>query len=160
MRVPVPSKTPVSVLALAVATTSALPNLVFAQGALEEVIVTAQKREESSQDTPISITALSESAIENRGIANSQDLMGQVPGLSGFDSPGSRSAVALNMRGISGGGPANLSVDPAIALYLDGVYIGKQVGSAMDVAEIERIEVLRGPQGTPALATTISANSS
>ena len=52
------------------------------------------------------------------------------------------------MRGISGGGPNNLSVDPAIALYQDGVYIGKQIGSAMDVAEIERIEVLRGPQGT------------
>ncbi len=134
-------------LALAAVTYYSAPALAQSTG-LEEVIVTAQKREESSQDTPISITALSAAAIENRGVYNTQDLMGQVPGMSGFDSPGSRSAVALNMRGISGGGPANLSVDPAIALYQDGVYIGKQVGSAMDVAEIERIEVLRGPQGT------------
>ncbi|GAB3270987.1 hypothetical protein GCM10027297_02810 [Parahaliea aestuarii] len=135
-------------LALSLALTpTALP--VLAQGgALEEVVVTAQKREESSQDTPISITALSESNIENRGINNSEDLIGQIPGVSGYDSPGSRAATAINMRGVSGGAPANLSLDPAVALYLDGVYVGKQVGSAMDVAEIERIEVLRGPQGT------------
>jgi len=133
-------------LSLALAPT-ALP--VLAQGgALEEVVVTAQKREESSQDAPISITALSESNIENRGINNSEDLIGQIPGVSGYDSPGSRAATAINMRGVSGGAPANLSLDPAVALYLDGVYVGKQVGSAMDVAEIERIEVLRGPQGT------------
>ena len=149
MRAYTPSQRPVSAIALAVAAAISCPAPALSQSAgLEEVIVTAQKREESSQDTPISITALSESAIENRGIYNTQDLMGQVPGLSGFDSPGSRSAVALNMRGISGGGPANLSIDPVIALYQDGVFIGKQVGSAMDVAEIERIEVLRGPQGT------------
>ena len=138
-----------STIAMAVAAVTLGPAPAMSQNTgLEEVIVTAQKREESSQDTPISITALSESAIENRGVYNTQDLIGQIPGMSGFDSPGSRSAVALNMRGISGGSPANLSVDPAIALYQDGVYIGKQVGSAMDVAEIERIEVLRGPQGT------------
>ncbi len=139
---------PVSVLLLAAATTTG-SSPVLSQGlALEEVVVTAQKREESIQDTPISMTALGEFAIENRGIANTEDLMGQVPGLSGFNSPGSRSAVALNMRGVISSSPANLSVDPVIALYMDGVYIGKQVGSAMDVAEIERIEVLRGPQGT------------
>lgn len=138
----------VSVLPLAVAAAiCSLPAFSQVSG-LEEVLVTAQKREASLQETSISITALGETDLENRGISNTEDLMGQIPGLSGFNSPGSRSAVALNMRGISGGSPANLSIDPAIALYMDGVYIGKQVGSAMDVAEIERIEVLRGPQGT------------
>ncbi|PLW69575.1 TonB-dependent receptor [Pseudohalioglobus lutimaris] len=139
---------PVSVLSLAVAAAIGSSPVFSQVTGLEEVVVTAQKREESLQETPISITALGESAIENRGVANTEDLMGQIPGLSGFSSPGSRSAVALNMRGIIGGSPANLSIDPAIALYMNGVYIGKQVGSAMDVAEIERIEVLRGPQGT------------
>ncbi|WP_116364939.1 TonB-dependent receptor [Parahaliea mediterranea] len=125
----------------------ALPAL--AQGnALEEVVVTAQKREESSQDTPISISALSETAVTNRDIRNTEDLIGQLPGVGGFSAPGSRGATSLSMRGVSGGSPANLSLDPAVAQYLDGVYIGKLVGSSMDVAEIERIEVLRGPQGT------------
>ena len=137
-----------SLLSVAVATTIGSSQALAQGPALEEVLVTAQKRVESMQETPISITALSDAAITNKGIYNTEDLMGQVPGLSGFNSPGSRSAVALNLRGISGGSPANLSIDPAIALYLDGVYLGKQVGSAMDVAEIERIEVLRGPQGT------------
>lgn len=139
---------PTSVLSLVV-TAAICSSQAAAEGpALEEVLVTAQKRVESLQETPISVTALSESAIENKGIFNTEDLMGQIPGVSGFNSPGSRSAVALNVRGITGGSPANLSIDPAIGLYMDGVYVGKQVGSAMDVAEIERIEVLRGPQGT------------
>ncbi|MBN7797998.1 TonB-dependent receptor [Parahaliea mediterranea] len=137
-------------LALAIsllAAPCALPALAQG-GALEEVVVTAQKREESSQDTPISISALSASAIENRDIRNTEDLIGQLPGVGGFSAPGSRGATSLAMRGVSGGSPANLSLDPAVAQYLDGVYIGKLIGSSMDVAEIERIEVLRGPQGT------------
>src|SRR5690625_5812123 len=68
--------------------------------------------------------------------------------MNGFSAPGSRGAVSLTLRGVAAGSPANLSLDPAIALYMDGVYVGKLVGSAMDVAEIERIETLRGPQGT------------
>ncbi|GAB3270994.1 TonB-dependent receptor [Parahaliea aestuarii] len=137
-------------LALAISLLSvpvALPALAQG-GALEEVVVTAQKREESSQDTPISITALSATAVENRGISNSEDLIGELPGLSGYTAPGSRGASSLAMRGVSAGNPANLSLDPSVAMYMDGVYVGKLVGSAMDVAEIERIEVLRGPQGT------------
>ncbi|WP_339639009.1 TonB-dependent receptor [uncultured Haliea sp.] len=116
--------------------------------ALEEVIVTAQKRAESSQETPISITALTSDALTQRRIENTQDLIGQVPGVAGFNAPGSRGATSLAIRGFGGGSPANLSLDPAVAVYLDGVYVGKMQGSAMDVAELERIEVLRGPQGT------------
>ncbi|MDP5063040.1 MAG: TonB-dependent receptor [Haliea sp.] len=116
--------------------------------ALEEVIVTAQKRAESTQETPISITALTAGALEQRGIENTESLIGQVPGLSGFNAPGSRGATSLAIRGFAGGSPANLSLDPAVAVYLDGVYVGKMQGSALDVAELERIEVLRGPQGT------------
>ncbi|TXS92779.1 TonB-dependent receptor plug domain-containing protein [Parahaliea maris] len=137
-------------LALAIsllAAPAALPALAQG-GALEEVVVTAQKREQSSQETPISISALSASNIENRAIRNTEDLIGQLPGVAGFSAPGSRGATSLAMRGVAGGNPANLSLDPSVGMYLDGVYIGKANGSAMDVAEIERIEVLRGPQGT------------
>lgn len=119
-----------------------------AQGALEEVIVTAQKREESNQDVPIAITALTTEAIQNRGINNTESLLGQVPGIGGFNSPGSRSNVGLSIRGVSAGSPANLSTDPTAGIYLDGVFLGKMTGSSMDVAELERIEILRGPQGT------------
>lgn len=115
---------------------------------LEEVIVTAQKREESLQETPLSITALGASAIEQRGITNTGDLIGEIPGVAGFESPGSKGTTGLTIRGMASGAPANLSVDPAIGIYLDGVFLGKNVGSAMDVAELERVEILRGPQGT------------
>lgn len=117
-------------------------------GALEEIVVTAQKREENLQETPISITALTGNAIAKRGIANSGDLIREIPGVAGFEAPGSRGTTGLTIRGMASGGPNNLSLDPAIGIYIDGVFIGKNVGSAMDVAELERIEVLKGPQGT------------
>lgn len=119
-----------------------------AQTYLEEVIVTAQKRTESLQDTPLSISALTADALEQRDITNTEQLIDNVAGLHGFDAPGSRGATSLNIRGFGGGSPANLSLDPAVGVYLDGVYLGKMTGSGMDVAELERVEVLRGPQGT------------
>lgn len=145
---------PVHPLALVVsALTSAMVITAQAQtptpsGALEEVIVTAEKRAESNQDVPIAITAFSQRDIEQRGISNVEDLLGQIPGVGGFTSPGSRGNTGLSIRGVSGGSPSNLSLDPAVAIYMDGVYLGKMTGVSTDVAELERIEVLRGPQGT------------
>ncbi len=115
---------------------------------LEEIIVTAEKRVQSNQDVPISITAFNEKDIQQRGLANVSDLLGQIPGLGGFTAPGSRANTSVSIRGVSGGSPSNLSNDPAVAVYLDGVYVGKMTGVSLDVAEMERIEVLRGPQGT------------
>ena len=115
---------------------------------LEEVVVTAQKRAEESQDVPISISALSEVDLERRGVLNAGDLINTLPNMVGFESPGSRSNLSINLRGVGGGASSNLSTDPATGMYIDGVYLGKQVASALDVAELERIEVLRGPQGT------------
>jgi iron complex outermembrane receptor protein len=119
-----------------------------ASGVLEEVVVTAEKRVESNQEVPIAITAFNEKTIEQRGISNAADLLGQIPGVGGFTSPGSRANTGLSIRGVSGGSPSNLSTDPAVAQYMDGVYVGKMTGVSLDVAEMERIEVLRGPQGT------------
>lgn len=117
-------------------------------GALEEVIVTAEKRTESLQEVPIAITAFDQKEIGQRGISNIADLLGQIPSVGGFTAPGSRGNTSLSIRGVSGGSPSNLSLDPAVGIYMDGVYLGKMTGVSTDVAELERIEVLRGPQGT------------
>ena len=112
------------------------------------VVVTAQKRAENLQETPIAITALSESDIQNRGVSSLVDLHVAVPGVAGYEAPSSRGNVAFNIRGISSGNPNSVSADPANALYVDGVYLGKAVGNGVDALDLERIEVLRGPQGT------------
>ena len=117
----------------------------FAQ--LEEVVVTAERREASVQDTPISIEALTEKDIQERGIYNNLDLMNQVVGVNGYGSPQGTSSTAFVIRGIGDGAP-NISLDPAAGRYIDGVYIGKNQGSSPDVVDLARIEVLKGPQGT------------
>jgi len=154
MKIPFNKSALVSALVLAGASSSPLvlaqdePKSKVTSLMLEEVVVTAQKREEDSQDVPIAITALSETDLERRGVLNAGDLITTMPNMSGFESPGSRGNLGINMRGIGAGSPSNLSVDPATAMYLDGVYIGKQIASSLDVAELQRVEVLRGPQGT------------
>ena len=117
----------------------------FAQ--LEEVIVTAERREASLQDTPISIEALNEQQLQERGINNNLDLLTQVAGVQGYGSPQGGSSTAFAIRGIGDGAP-QISLDPATARYVDGVYIGKNQGSSIDVIDLARIEILKGPQGT------------
>ena len=117
----------------------------FAQ--LEEVVVTAERREASLQDTPISIEALTEKDIQERGINNNLDLLNEVVGVNGYGSPQGGSSTAFIIRGIGDGAP-QISLDPAAARYVDGVYIGKNQGSSPDIVDLARIEVLKGPQGT------------
>jgi outer membrane receptor protein involved in Fe transport len=125
----------------------------FAQ--LEEVVVTAERREASVQDTPISIEAISEKSIRERGIQSNLDLINEVAGVQGYGSPQGGSSTAFAIRGIGDGAP-QISVDPAAARYIDGVYIGKNQGSSVDVTDLARIEVLRGPQGTLSGRNSIS----
>ena len=115
---------------------------------LEEVIVTAEKRESNIQDTPISMEALTESAIESKGITDISSLLNAVPGMQGYEAPSARGNFSVNLRGIGSGNPNSPSVDPANAIYIDGVYLGKGAGNGVDAMDLERIEVLRGPQGT------------
>src|SRR6056297_3704815 len=82
------SGTHVKILALAVAAFALPTPQTLHAAVLEEVIVTAQKREQSNQDVPISITALGAETIERRGIQNTEDLIGQIPGVGGFTAPG------------------------------------------------------------------------
>lgn len=118
------------------------------QGGLEEIVVTAQKRAENLQTTPIAITALSAKTIAELGIANNKDLFGVIPNVQGFEPPSSRGNLSINIRGIPSGNANSVSNDPASAFYVDGVYVAKGFGVGLDVVDLERIEVLRGPQGT------------
>jgi iron complex outermembrane receptor protein len=115
--------------------------------ALEEVVVTAQKREESSQKTPISLAAFSTADLENKGINSLVDLRSEVPNLQLTPHPNSTTTTRVFMRGV-GNNDDQITQDPSVAVYLDGVYVARSQGLASDVADIERVEVLRGPQGS------------
>ena len=116
-------------------------------GTIEEVVVTAQKRAQLLQDVPLAISAISTAQIEERGIDNLLDLKALAPNLMVSKYPNSNVVTQVAIRGgvtINGA----MYWEPSTGLYLDGVYLGKAVGSVFDVVDIERIEILRGPQGT------------
>jgi iron complex outermembrane receptor protein len=114
---------------------------------IEEIVVTAQRREERLQDVPVAVTALTADQIESRGISDIGDLNALAPGLQISKTPSNTTISQVTIRGISQINPA-IYWDPAVGIYVDGVYIGKAQGSIFDVVDLERVEVLRGPQGT------------
>jgi iron complex outermembrane receptor protein len=121
-----------------------------AAGAVEEVIVTARRRAEDIQDTPISITAVSGQGLEARQTHDLGELDAFVPNLTVNSSAafsGSSQTAAVFLRGI-GQTDFTLNTDPAVGIYVDGVYISRAVGSLLDLVDVEQVEVLRGPQGT------------
>ncbi|EED34911.1 TonB-dependent receptor [Luminiphilus syltensis NOR5-1B] len=117
---------------------------------LEEIVVTAQKRAASLQDTPIAITAFTASALQDKGVNDISEIAYFTPNLV-FDttSPigGVSSGAAVFIRGV-GNTDFSLTTDPGVGTYVDGVYVSRSVGGVLDVLDVERIEVLRGPQGT------------
>ena len=114
----------------------------------EEVIVTATKRELSIYDVPVAISAFTADAIEKQGIRDLTDIGKFVPNMNvtGF-SAGHTSSTNPFIRGI-GLQDHLITTDPGVGVYVDGVYLGRQVGQNWSLANIERVEVLRGPQGT------------
>ena len=114
---------------------------------LEGITVTARRREETLQDVPIAVTALSAATLELRNVQNLGDLAGNVPNLVIHDARGSNSTLTTYIRGVGQADPTWGS-DPGVGLYLDDVYIARPQGALLDVFDIQRIEVLRGPQGT------------
>jgi iron complex outermembrane recepter protein len=117
--------------------------------ALEEIVVTAQKREESLQEAPLSISVLSGDELADRGIGNLKDLVtGAIPSVRFAPFYGRASAPALSMRGIQSGDVTQISRDPSFGIYVDGVYLGRVQGLGTEMLDVERMEVLRGPQGT------------
>ena len=114
----------------------------------EPVIVTAQKREQSIYDVPVAISAFNPDTIERQGITNLTDIAKFVPNLNVTEfSAGSTSSANPFIRG-HGLQDHLITTDPGVGVYVDGVYLGRQVGQNWSLANIERVEVLRGPQGT------------
>ncbi|MGD9597688.1 MAG: TonB-dependent receptor [Steroidobacteraceae bacterium] len=114
---------------------------------IQEVIVTAQKREESLQETPIAITAFTSRDLDAQRVTNTLDLLNKVPSLNLAPFAGTRAAPNLYIRGM-GNLIASTTKDMATGIYIDGVPVARAVGLATDIADLERVEVLRGPQGT------------
>ena len=134
-------------LCLAVMLASGLTaNSALAQ--LEEVIVTAQKRAESLQDTPIAISAYNSEAIEAMGLIDAKDVGAASPYLQMPAYPNATNNLALFIRGIGNADSIVLTKDPTVGVYYDGVYAARSTGLLSDLSELERVEILRGPQGT------------
>jgi iron complex outermembrane receptor protein len=117
---------------------------------LESIVVTARRRVESLQDTPVAVTALSADALEQRQVVSTTDLDKVAPNLQ-FHSygtlTGNNSAAQVFIRGI-GQTDATPAVDPGVGVYIDDVYMGRSVGGAMDFRDIASVQIVRGPQGT------------
>lgn len=117
-----------------------------AQAMLEEVVVTARRREESLQDLPLSVAAITADAMQAQGIYDIMDITDHVPNVN-FTNTGRRGVTALYIRGIGNDTPLSLAPVGA-GVYIDGHYLPNTVGNMLNTVDIERIEVLRGPQGT------------
>ena len=117
---------------------------------LEEVTVIARKREESLQQVPVAVTAFTGDNMAARGIVDVSQIADFTPNVQiDFTAPitGSSNAATIFIRGV-GQTDFLMSIDPGVGVYVDGVYLARSMGSVLDLLDIERIEVLRGPQGT------------
>lgn len=128
----------------------------FAQGASEEaseadgnvILVTANKREQDLQKTPIAITAVTAESVELLGISETTDLGAIAPNVSVNGGTTNATSAVVTIRGIPTSADEALGFDSPIGIYLDGVYLARSAAASFAIADIERIEVLRGPQGT------------
>ena len=123
---------------------------VQAQGEIEEVIVTAQKREQNVQDVPIAITALTGASMEAKAITQVAQVADFAPNV--YMDPttpfgASNNILAAYIRGI-GQSDFAFNLEPGVGVYLDGVYLARTIGANVDLLDVERLEVLKGPQGT------------
>jgi iron complex outermembrane receptor protein len=144
-------------LAATLATLAFTANLSRAQEAgvgapgdqLMEIVVTARKREESLEKTPIAISAYTAADLESRSLNNLSQISASTPSLSIAPSPqaANSNAYSVFMRGV-GQLDFTLFTDPGVGIYIDGVYIARNIGAMLDFIDIQRVEVLRGPQGT------------
>jgi iron complex outermembrane receptor protein len=117
------------------------------QAGVGTIIVTAERTATSIQDTPIAVTAISGEQLEATGAIVINDLAATVPNLTSTTGPQGSADANFFIRGV-GQFDFIITNDPGVGLYVDGVYLGRTVGAMLDAGDVERIEVLRGPQGT------------
>ena len=116
------------------------------QNVFEEIIVTAEKRDESLQTISQAVTAITESEIEDKNITSFVDLTAVVPGVTVAKNEGYKTVISI--RGVGNETNQNAIAAPSVAYHMDGVFIASPFSLQTDFLDIERIEVLRGPQGT------------
>ncbi len=139
-----------TLLAVVIATTGGLQvTSVHAQEqmALEEIIVTARRRQESLQETPIAVSAFSGDELTDIGINNLQDFRLVVPNMDVQNGNGVSGAANIFIRGV-GQRNSGIAIDSGVGIYLDGIYLARSDGALLDSIDVASVEVLRGPQGT------------
>ncbi|MBX3477520.1 MAG: TonB-dependent receptor [Brevundimonas sp.] len=138
-------------VALSAVSTSALAQDALTQepqaSALDDVVVTARRREESLQDVPVAVTAVSGEQLEAKGAIDITELARSTPSLTLNAARGSNSTLISFIRGVGQQDPL-WGFEPGVGLYLDDVYVARPQAAVLDIFDVERIEVLRGPQGT------------
>ena len=156
-------------LAIAIAATTVLPAPAFAQqastpsasadatsaetatqsdsGQVQEIIVSARRRNETIQSTPVAVSAIVPSMLEGKGTMNLTELQGAAPGVLITQQATGAATANISIRGIAFA-DVEKSFDPAVGINIDGVYIGTSTGQLLDFFDIASIEILRGPQGT------------
>ncbi|WP_279245967.1 TonB-dependent receptor [Candidatus Litorirhabdus singularis] len=127
--------------------TATSPVVMAEDAILEEVIVTARKRQESLQETPIAVTALGAEALREAGVRNLADLNSIAPNIEVQSANGNAPLANIYIRGIGqrNSGP---NIDSGVGIYIDDVYVGRPDGALLDLNDIASVQVLRGPQGT------------
>jgi iron complex outermembrane recepter protein len=140
-----------SVLALAIATQAFGQAAAEAEtGGIQDIVVTAQKRAENVQDVPIAISAFTSEALSERAVTSVASLSNIAPNVTldaGTPFSGSSAVLSAYIRGI-GANDFAFNIDPGVGIYLDGVYLARSVGANQELPDVERVEVLKGPQGT------------
>lgn len=114
---------------------------------LGSVTVTARRREESLQEVPIAVTALGEDQLQEYGVQTLEDLTALAPNVKINAGRGTNSTINAYIRGVGQNDPL-WGFEPGVGLYMDDVYIARPQGALLDVYDVERVEILRGPQGT------------
>src|SRR5271154_873606 len=119
-------------------------------GTLEEIIVTAQKRAENVQDVPIAIAALSGEMLRDRSVTSVVELANYTPSVQLSNSSqivGSSQSLSAFIRGV-GQDDFSAGFEPGVGTYIDGVYLARTIGANVNLLDVERVEILKGPQGT------------
>ena len=115
---------------------------------IDDIVVTAQRREERLIDVPLSVSTLGGEALERAGVADISGIGGYIPNIQINQTVGGAFGPLISMRGLAPSADTSLGRDQPVGMYIDGVPIAKSTGAAFDTVDLERIEVLRGPQGT------------
>nr|WP_313429199.1 TonB-dependent receptor [Brevundimonas diminuta] len=114
---------------------------------VDDVVVTARRREESLKDVPVAVTAVTSERLEQTGAADITTLQSQTPNATVQVARGTNSTLTTFIRGVGQQDPL-WGFEPGVGLYVDDVYVARPQGAVLDIFDIERLEVLRGPQGT------------